>query len=315
MKYYSLPNDDRIPALGLGTWKSSPKQVAEAVKTAILAGYRHIDCAAIYGNEDEVGEGLREAAREVRREDIWLTSKLWNSAHKAEDVEPALKKTLSDLKVDYLDLYLIHWPVHLKPGVAFPRGPEEFISYGDIPIAETWSALEECVKNGLVKHLGVSNFSAKKIEELLRVASIKPVVNQVESHPYLPQNELLSFCRANNILLTAYSPLGSKDRPKPMKKESEPSLLDNPAVQAVAGENSISAAQVLISWAISRGTIVIPKSVNAKRIKENLAAAEFELSPADMEKLAALDKGYRYVDGSFWAAGGSPYTLKSLWDE
>lgn len=316
MRTLVFGNKDKMPAFGLGTWKSEPGEVYQAVKVAVKEGYRHIDCAAIYGNEKEIGKALSECFAEgiVARKDIWITSKLWNTAHLRKDVFPALRQTLSDLQLDYLDLYLIHWPVALKPGVGFPDKAEDFLTPEEAPIGETWKTMEEAVNSGLVRHIGVSNFGIKRLKELMSKAVIKPEMNQVESHPYLQQSELLDFCRENGIHVTAYSPLGSPDRPEGLKAANEPSLLENPVIREVAENHGASAGQILISWALQRGTSVIPKSVNPARIAENFRAESIELSPGEMTRINALEKRFRYVTGQFWVSEGGPYTMDNIWD-
>jgi alcohol dehydrogenase (NADP+) len=317
MKTYNFINGDQMPALGLGTWKSKPGEVYNAVKESIKVGYRHIDCAHIYGNEAEIGNALSDAfkAGEVKREDLWVTSKLWNSSHLKEDVRPALEKTLKNLQIDYLDLYLIHWPVALKPGTGFPKGSDEFLSLKNIPISVTWKEMEKCVSAGLTRHIGVSNFSIKKITDVLSECDIRPEVNQIELHPFLQQNEMLEFCNNENIVLTAYSPLGSIDRPAAFKAPDEPSLLENPTIVDIARNHECSTAQVLIRWAIQRGTSVIPKSVNPGRIKQNIDAADIILSDQDMKRIGRLDMHRRLLYGGLWTMQGSGYTQESLWDE
>jgi alcohol dehydrogenase (NADP+) len=317
MQQYPLPGGGTIPALGLGTWKSAPGEVTAAVEEALAVGYRHIDCAPAYLNEPEVGAAVNKAiaAGTVSRQDLWLTSKLWNNAHAPDLVQPALKKTLLDLQVDYLDLYLIHWPVLFRSDVMFPRRGEEYLPLDRIPIIETWQALEACVAKGLTRYIGVCNFSVKKLDALRQQATVHPVNNQIELHPYLQQREMLEYCRTHDIQLTAYAPLGSGDRPKGMKRSDEPSLLDNPVIQRVAARHKVSPGQVLLSWALARKTVVIPKSVHPQRIRENLAATDLILDAGDLEEIATLDNGYRFVDGSFFQAPGSPYTMKELWDE
>jgi len=304
-----------MPILGLGTWKSAPGEVYDAVNVALEAGYRHIDCAPIYGNESEVGRSLTESfeAGVTSREDVWITSKLWNDAHAPEDVRPALRQTLSDLQIDTIDLFLIHWPVALKKGTQLPQSPSDFVSLDEVPITETWAAMEELVDDGLARQIGVSNFNIPKLQTLLDTADHPPEMNQIELHPYLQQTDMVEFARENNVHLTAYSPLGSKDRPDGMKSDDEPILLDDPTIAEIADAHDATSAQVLISWAIHRSTAVIPKSVNEGRIKENLAAADVELTDADMEQIATLDRQRRYVDGEFWAMEGSPYTMEQIW--
>ncbi len=315
MKNLTLNTENTIPQFGLGTWKSEPGQVKNAVKYALNFGYKHIDCAPIYGNEKEVGEGLSESFAEniVKRDDIFITSKLWNNRHYKNDVIPALKQTLKDLQIDYLDLYLIHWPVAFKPEVNFPEDASGLLSLSEVPLIETWQGMEQAVKEGLVKNIGVSNFSIKKIDNILLNSSIKPAMNQVECHPYLQQDELLAYCKKNDIALTAYSPLGSKDRPDSLKQQNEPMLLENEVIKNIAQKHQATPAQILIQWAIERGTVVIPKSVSPERIKQNFEAQTISLDTADMEQIKTLNRNYRYVDGSFFALPNSSYTVESIW--
>ncbi len=317
MKTLQFDNGDQMPILGLGTWKSEPGDVYKAVKEAVRLGYRHIDCAPIYGNEAEVGQALHESCKEgvVTRDQMWITSKLWNDYHASEDVQPALERTLSDLQLDHLDLYLVHWPVALKKGVLMPKIAEDLIALDALPISETWEAMEALMDKRLCRHIGVSNFSIVKLKALLDGARLKPEMNQVELHPYLQQPTLLDFCSKNRVHLTAYSPLGSPDRPSSLKVEDEPVLLDDPTIESIAQRHGTTPAQVLISWAVYRGTGIIPKSVNPTRMKQNLAAAAVSLTQDDMREIAELDRNRRYVGGELWAIDGSPYTLANLWDE
>lgn len=316
METLSLGTDD-MPILGLGTWKSAPGEVYEAVKTALDAGYRHVDCAPIYGNEPEVGQAFDETFGDgdVSRDDVWVTSKLWNDAHAPEDVRPALESTLEDLRLETIDLYLMHWPVALKPDTSMPQSPDDLVSLDEQPLSETWAAMEELVDDGLARHIGVSNFNIPKLQTILDGARIAPEMNQIELHPYLQQPEMLAFAQEHDIHLTAYSPLGSKDRPEGMKADDEPILLEDPKIAEIAERHDATPAQVLIRWAIERGTAVIPKSVNAGRIKENLAAAELSLTDDDLSAIADLDRGRRYVGGELWTMEGSPYTLEGIWEE
>jgi alcohol dehydrogenase (NADP+) len=316
MDRLTFENGDKMPILGLGTWKSAPGEVHDAVLEALRVGYRHIDCAKIYGNEKEVGNALQEAFKEglVKREDIWITSKLWNSDHKHEQVVPALQETLKDLQIDYLDLYLVHWPVVLKPGTVFPESPDDFVSLDEVPIFETWQGMEECREKGLTRHIGVSNFSAHKISLLCEQCAQWPEMNQVEMHPYFPQHQLVEYCRSKNMLMTAYSPLGSGDRPARARKENEPKMMDDPLIAEIARKHGVTPAQVLIGWHVNRGVAVIPKSVNPERMRQNLAAADLSLDEKDMQKIAHIGTTYRFLDGSIWTMDGSPYTLENLWE-
>jgi alcohol dehydrogenase (NADP+) len=317
MKTLSFKNNDTIPMLGLGTWKSEPGDVYQAVIDAVEAGYRHIDCAPIYGNEREIGLALNHLFSDgtVRRHELFITSKLWNNVHRADQVLPAIKSTLTDLQLDYLDLYLIHWPVALKNDVVFPDKGDDILPPDELPLSETWLGMEQTVKHGLARHIGVSNFSIEKLKKVMKGANIKPELNQIELHPYLQQEKILNWCHDNDILLTAYAPLGSRDRHPSMKGDNEPSLLENPVIKQIADRLGMTTAQLLINWAMARGTIVIPKSVHKDRIVENLNAISYDLNAIDMEKIAALDRHFRYVTGSFWTSKGSPYTIESLWDE
>ncbi|WP_193215151.1 aldo/keto reductase [Luteolibacter marinus] len=308
-------NGDQIPALGLGTWKSDPGEVGAAVKEALRLGYRHFDCAAVYGNEKEIGTALAEAigSGAVKREELWITSKLWNNAHLKDDVLPALRQTLADLQLDYLDLYLMHWPIAQRPEVSFPEKAADFLSPDEAPLAETWAALEEAADAGLCHHIGVSNFSPRRLQQLLDTARRAPEVNQVESQPLLAQNDLLDLCRKHGVIFTAYSPLGSPDRPARLQRGNDPPLMKAPVIEAIGRKHGITPAQVLLAWAVCRGTVVIPKSVTPARLQENLAAASVELNTEDMAALSALDQDHRFLDGAFWGMDGSPYTMEYLW--
>lgn len=315
MEPLTFKNGDQMPLFGLGTWKSSPMEVYEAVLTAIKAGYRHIDCAHIYKNEKEIGEALSKAFKDgwVKREEMWITSKLWNDSHEKQEVLPSLKNTLKHLQLDYLDLYLVHWPVAIKKGIDYPTRKEEFLNDQEAPINSAWEVLEETVEMGLVKHLGVSNFNKRRLRELLNSARIKPEMNQVEMHPFLPQHGLLSYCNENNILVTAYAPLGSAYRVA-NNEVDYPILLENETIKRISEKHHASPAQVVLSWGMNRGTAVIPKSVNEKRIRENLEATELKLDIEDMREINKLEGPYRYTTGVLWTMEGSPYKQKDLWD-
>ncbi|MEM9947351.1 MAG: aldo/keto reductase [Cyanobacteria bacterium P01_D01_bin.36] len=319
MKTFTLNDGNVIPAFGLGTWKSPKDAVYEAVKAALKTGYTHIDAAWIYGNEDEVGKGLSESMAEgaIVRDNLFVTSKLWNSFHAPEDVEKGCKETLSALKLDYLDLYLMHWPIGINPGSGRPdykrASPEYFVPLSECPFSATFEAMMALKEKGLVKSVGVSNFGVSKLEKLIEETGVVPVMNQVELHPYNPQPELKAYCEAKGIQLTAYSPLGSGDRPESMKAKDEPPLLENEVVKQAAVAEGISMAQLLIAWALDRGTVVIPKSTNAGRIEENFAAASHTLSADARKALDEIDIAFRYVSPEAWFIPGVTYEGESFW--
>ncbi|MGL4363626.1 MAG: aldo/keto reductase [Bacteroidales bacterium] len=304
-------NGDTMPLLGLGTWRASRDETYNIVFKAIEYGYRHIDCAPIYENEDIIGEAITDAITQgiIKRSDLFITSKLWNDAHLPKDVEPALQKSLRDLQVDYLDLYLIHWPVALKKGVKLPQSVNDFLPIEHAPLLDTWKAMEIIKDKGLCKHIGVSNFNEQHLQTLLSAVKHKPEMNQVELHPYLQQKKLLQFCQKNNIHLTAYAPLGAGK----LNDTKFVDILQNPIILQQALQHQCTPANILISWALMRKTVAIPKSSNFKRLKENFEAQKICLSAKNMEEIDVLDVNLRVTSGEVWTINGSPYTSEYLW--
>lgn len=290
-RHFTLNTGAKIPAVGFGTWQAAPGEVEQAVTIALKAGYRHLDCAAIYRNEREVGLGIKKSG--VPRNEIFITTKLWNTKHDSADVEAALDASLTDLGLDYVDLYLMHWPV------AFARGPKLFplddqgvFRLSDTPVAETWAAMEKLVATGKTKAVGVSNFNIRRLDELLATCKITPAANQIEAHPYLQQRELFEYCKSKGILVEAYSPLGNNTT-------GEPRTIDDPEVHAVARDLGMDPGQVLVSWGVQRGQVVLPKSVTEKRIVGNFQ--DQVLSNDAMERLNKLEKAKRYnFPGGRW---------------
>lgn len=310
-------NVKHIPPVGLGTWKLTREDVAPTITAALSIGYRHFDCASIYNNEKEIGAALQGAFESgtVQREELWVSSKLWNNAHAAKHVRPALERTLKNLRLDHLDLYLIHWPVSFRADITFPKRPDQFIPLEKLPIIETWRAMEKLARKGLCRHIGVCNFTLRRLAELQQHASIQPYTNQIELHPFLQQHEMLKYCRQNSIHLTAYSPLGSGKVPEIEGQKDLHSLINEPTIQQLAIKYNATPAQILLAWGLRRKTIVIPKSVHPKRLAENYLAQNIMLDSSDMDLIHQLDLGYRFLDGAFFASPGSPYTVAELWDE
>lgn len=306
-----------IPVVGLGTWNSPKGEVQKAVVAAIESGYRHIDCAAGYGNEAEVGAAVADVISRgiVKREDLFITSKLWVTKAHPEDVEGALNQSLTDLGLSYLDLYLVHWPYRLTKGCAFPPPSRDDVTpFDDALFLLTWRELEKAVDAGKTRHIGTSNMSGKRLAALLTKARIQPAVNQVEAHPFLAQRRMKALCDAHKIVLIAFSPLGSPARPARLIEEGDPSPLFDETVLGLAGKYSVSAAQILVRWAVQRGTVTIPKSVTADRISENFKVFGFEIDAADMAELAKLDSGSRLIKGYPFMTSAMTH-WREHWDE
>ncbi|MBW3600065.1 MAG: aldo/keto reductase [Planctomycetes bacterium] len=308
----SLASGDQLPAVGLGTWKISKEATPQVVEESLLRGYRHLDCACDYGNEAEVGAGLAAAlaAGVCRRDEVWVTSKLWNTYHAAENVQPAVKRTLQDLRLERLDLYMIHFPIALKyvpPETRYPPGwlyePEARrpqMAPARVPLQETWRAMEELVRSGLVRNIGVCNYNCALLRDLLSYAEIRPAALQIESHPYLTQEKLLRFCREEGIAVTAFSPLGAPSYvPLGMAKPEE-SVLEESAVREAARRHGKTPAQIVLRWGVQRGTAVIPKTSRSERLQENIAVFDFELSADELHAISALNRNRRFNDpGAF----------------
>jgi len=254
-----LNNGQKIPDIGFGTWQTPNGETAiSAVKTAIENGYRHIDAAAVYGNEKSVGDGIKKSG--LAREDLFITSKVWNTERGYDKTKAAFEKTLKDLQLDYLDLYLIHWPANEK----------QFSNWKELN-KDTWKAMEELYRDGKIKAIGVSNFLAHHLEELIENCEIKPMVNQIEFHPGFMQNETVEFCNKHNILVEAWSPLGTGK------------MLTNEVLKTIAEKYNKSVAQLCIKWVLQNGVLPLPKSVTPSRIIENRNIFDFEISTEDMK--------------------------------
>ncbi|XP_068843425.1 prostaglandin F synthase 1-like isoform X3 [Capricornis sumatraensis] len=266
-----------IPVLGFGTYapeEVAKKEALEFTPFAIEVGFRHIDCAHFYQNEEQVGQAIQRKIADgtVKREDIFCTSKLWCTSFRPELVRPALERSLKKLQLDYVDLYIIHFPLALK-------------------------ALEKCKDAGLTKSIGVSNFNHKQLEKILNKPGLKykPVCNQVECHPYLNQGKLLDFCKSHEIVLVAYAALGSQ-RVKEWVNPNHPVLLEDPVLSAIAQKHKKTAALIALRYQIQRGVVVLAKGNNKKWIKENMQVFEFELTPEDVKAIDGLNRNIRYYE-------------------
>jgi D-xylose reductase len=303
-----LASGDRLPAIGLGLWKVENAAAPGLVEEAARCGYRHFDCASDYGNEVEVGVGLKKVLEgEIcQRDEMWVTSKLWNTNHAPEHVRPACERSLRDLQVDYFDLYLIHFPIalaHVPPETRHPAGwfhdpnaTQPKMKAARVPLAETWRAMEGLVAAGLVRNIGVCNFGVSLLRDMLSYAETRPAVLQVEMHPYLTQEKLVRFCREEGIAVTAFSPLGASSYFQIGMATPDESVLNQPVVREAAAQHGKSPAQIVLRWGVQRGTAVIPKTSRPERLRENLAIFDFELSTSEMEAISSLDRNRRFND-------------------
>lgn len=315
-----LADGAKLPAIGLGTFgndRYDGETIAKAVSGAISVGYRHIDCASVYGNEAQIGTALRGAMQAgLKREELWITSKLWNDKHAAEDVIPSCEKTLKDLQLEYLDLYLIHWPFpnfHASGVDVNSRDPNAK-PYIHENYMKTWRQLEKLVAMGLVKHIGTSNMTIPKLRLLLRDAEIKPATSELELHPHFQQPELFRFLLDNNIVPIAFSPIGSPCRPERDRTPEDTVDIEDPVIVRIADRLKVHPAVVCLKWAIQRGQVPIPLSVTRSKYLANLKATVSEpLTNKEMEAIAAIDKNCRLVKGQvfLWKAGQS---WEDLWD-
>ena len=321
-----LRTGSRMPLLGLGTWKIPREQTPALVETAIRKGWRHLDCACDYGNEREVGAGIRAALTEdptISRDDLWVTSKLWNTYHRQEHVRDACLRTLDDLGLEYLDLYLVHFPISLKFVPFETRYPPEWVHDPDasdpadrvmvhdpVPIAETWRAMEQLVDEGLVKNIGVCNFNVSLLADLLATARVKPAVLQIESHPYLSQKHLVDYARLHQVHVTAFSPLGSAGYVEMGWTKRTEGAINEACVKAAALAHGTSPGQVLLRWALQRGTSAIPKTTKVGRLDENIDVFGWTLTADEMSAIDALNRNKRYNDPAEFCVGmGGPVPI------
>jgi alcohol dehydrogenase (NADP+) len=314
----TLSTGATMPAIGLGTFGSdhvTPDQVAQAVRGAAAAGYRHFDCASVYGNEPEVGAALQAViAGGVKREHIWITSKLWNDKHAEDDVIASCRRSLADLRLDYLDLYLVHWPFpnFHPPGCDVTSRSAAARPYIHKSYMKTWRRMEELVDLGLVRHIGTSNMTIPKLKLLLRDARIRPAINEMELHPHFQQPELFKFVLDNGIQPVGYCPIGSPGRPERDRTPEDTAPTEDPVIVEIARRHGIHPAVVCIKWAVQRGQTPIPFSINNYRA--NLAGvAGYPLSNEEMRQIAGIDRNCRLIKGQvfLWKDG---QTWEDLWD-
>jgi D-xylose reductase len=294
-------------------WKMPKAELPSLVQEAIRIGYRHLDCACDYGNEPQVGEGIAAALRDglCRRDDLWVTSKLWNTYHEPKHVRAACERSLHDLKLDVLDLYLVHFPIALAyvpfdlrypPEWFFdPKEPNPAMKPIDVPYADTWGAMEELQRAGLVKRIGVCNLNISMLRDLLAKCSIRPAVHQMELHPYLTQPRQLRYCAQEKIAVTAFSPLGAPSYLPLGMATQEENVLHNPVFTRIATAHGKTAAQVALRWGVQRGCSVIPKTQSPARLAENLALFDFALTADEMAAIDRLDRHRRFNDPGHFA--------------
>ena len=310
----------RMPALGLGTFGSdhvSAAKIAEAVEGAAAIGYRHFDCASVYGNEDTIGGALRSIiCGGVRREDLWITSKLWNDKHAEDQVIASCRQSLADLGLDYLDMYLVHWPFpnfHPPHCDVDSRSPDAK-PYIHSAFLRTWRKMEELVDLGLVRHIGTSNMTIPKLRLLLRDARIRPAVNEMELHPHFQQPELFAFVRANAIEPVGYCPIGSPHRPERDRTPEDTVDIEDPVIVRIANRLGVHPAVVCVKWAVQRGQTPIPLSTNPSHYTANFRGVTgAPLSSEDMADIASIDRNCRLIKGQvfLWRDGQS---WEDLWD-
>jgi diketogulonate reductase-like aldo/keto reductase len=319
----ALADGARMPAIGMGTFGSdhvTPGEVAAAVLAAAEVGYRHFDCASVYGNEHQIGPILKRimsADTGIRREDIWVTSKLWNDKHAGADVIPAFEKSLRELGLDYLDLYLVHWPFpnFHPPGCDVTSRSPGARPYIHENFMRTWRELETLVERGLVRHIGTSNMTVPKLKLLLRDARVRPAVNEMELHPHFQQPGLFDFVRAENIVPVGYCPLGSPGRPERDRTPDDTSPLEDPVIRSIAAAHHVHPAAICLKWAVQRGQAPIPFSSKRGNIRANLAAVTGDpLTDQEMRDIATIDRGCRLIKGQvfLWKENQD---WRDLWDE
>lgn len=310
----------KMPAIGLGTFGSdhtTGAEVAAAVVGAASVGYRHFDCAAVYGNEDQIGAALqRIMAGGVQREELWITSKLWNNRHAEEDVIPTCMKSLADLQLDYLDMFLVHWPFpnHHEPGVDVHARADNAKPYIHAAFMKTWRQMEKLVDLGLVRQIGTSNMTIPKLKLLLDGARIKPAVNEMELHPHFQQPDLFNFVRATGLEPIGYSPIGSPNRPERDKTPDDTIDIADPVIVKIATAHGVHPAVVCLKWAVQRGQTPIPMSTKRSNYLANLRGVVHDpLTHAEMQAIAGIDKHCRLIKGQvfLWKDGQS---WEDLWD-